>query len=142
MTSEFDPLTFPTFSVPAIWTYQKPPEGGQEFGNYLEAQALNGLIGTSDIFEVMLRLLLGLTDIERIYEPPEEYDPEIQGEWDDSIITFAFTKKVKPVEERRGEGVLTSEYIVEGSGSYRVELEYEKLTIQKISNYWDRPNYQ
>jgi hypothetical protein len=94
MTTEFDPTLFPTIDVPAIWNYAPPPEAGDGLIYYAEDQAKNGLIATADIFESILRLLIGYTDIKAEFDPPEGYDPEIQGEWDPSIKTFMFSRKI------------------------------------------------
>jgi len=54
-----------------------------------------------DAPEAVLRLLLGETEIQRLYQAPEDYDPAEQGEWDTEIMTFGPHRPIKLVEVER-----------------------------------------
>ena len=50
-----------------------------------------------------LRLSL-LTDFERALVPPQSYNADLQGEWDENLVTFAFKRPIKLVKaEREGD---------------------------------------
>jgi hypothetical protein len=131
MSGFLDPLTFPTIDVPAIWCPRKEKRLGSTLALSIEEQAKGSLLQSADLVEVVLRLIYGETEIERTFVPPEGYDPEVQGEWDESQVTFAFARKVKKVFEERNEQCLQMEYQVDGSGRFRVEITPESFSIER-----------
>jgi hypothetical protein len=136
MPYAFDAQTFPTIDVPAVWCYQKPPADQAEFAGFVEQQAAGGLILSADTVESVLRLLLGLTRVEGVYDPPSGYDPELQGDWDGSILTFVFTRRIRKVAETRSEKELELEYQVENQGTFRVVIREDGVSIEKTSSYF------
>ena len=80
----------------------------------------------------MLRLLLNETAIERASEPPAGFDPDLQGEWDDSLVTFAFRRRVKLTREQRLPDKLVLEYKVEDAGYWMLEIAPDTVTIGRI----------
>jgi glucokinase len=80
--------------------------------------------------------LLGLTRVEGVYDPPSGYDPELQGDWDGSIMTFVFTRRIRKVAEIRTEKELELEYQVENQGTFRVVIREDGVSIEKTSSYF------
>ena len=77
-------------------------------------------------------MLLDETAIERLYEPPEGYDPEQQGEWDESTLTFAFKRGARLESvEREGDSLVVI-YNLEGAGYWELEITPERVVIQRI----------
>jgi hypothetical protein len=135
MSPAFDAQTFPTIDVPAVWCYRKPPEERPEFAAFVEQQAVGGLLLSADPVEIVLRLMLGLTQVEGVYDPPPGYDPELQGEWDGDTLTFVFKRRIRKVGEVREYGAIRLEYQVQGSGTFQVVIEEEKVAIERTSSY-------
>jgi hypothetical protein len=129
MSGVLDPLTFPTLGVPAIWCPQKEKLLGNPLALRIEEQAKGSLLLSADLVESILRLLYGETEIERVYDPPKGYNPELQGEWDGSQLTFAFRRQVKKVREVRDDQSLGMDYQIEGCGRFRVEITPDSFSI-------------
>jgi hypothetical protein len=77
-------------------------------------------------------MLLEDTSIERAYGPPEGYDDELQGKWDDSLLAFSFKHKVKIEKVERESNYLYIEFKISDLGSWSMEIETEKVTIERI----------
>jgi hypothetical protein len=131
MSGYLDPLTFPVLDVPAIWCPQKEKVLGNPLATSIEEQAKASLLASADTVEAILRLLHGETAIDRVFEPPQGYNPDVQGEWDDDAVTFAFHRRVEKIREIRDEQSLLLEYQMEGCGRYRVEITPERFSIEK-----------
>jgi hypothetical protein len=131
MSGYLDPLTFPVLDVPAIWCPEKEKEFGNPLAASIEAQAKASLLASSDTVEAILRLLYDEAEIERIYEPPPGYNPEVQGDWDDEQVTFAFRHRVEKIGEQRDDEMLRMEYRMEGCGQYSVEITPVSFSIIK-----------
>ncbi len=132
MPGVIDPETMNTEGLPGIWSPVQWELTEEERVDELEAQSTASLLWAVDIPEAIIRLLLQETEIERLFEPPEEYDPEIQGEWDEKLITFGFRKPIEVVKEERDTNYLYLEYKVADSTYWSVEIEPEKVTIERI----------
>lgn len=98
----------------------------------IESQATASLLWSVSIPETILRLLLDETDIERIYTPPEGYDPELQGEWDDSLVTFSFKRPIKFENIVREQDFLSMKLKVADFGYWAIEIEPGKVTIERL----------
>ncbi len=125
MPSIIDPLTINTDALPCIWSpvqWELTPE----------EQATASILWTADVPEAILRLLLNETKIERTFAPPEGYDPEKQGEWDVSLVTFNFKRKISLLKEERSPDRLYLEYMVDDLGTWAIEIEPENVSISRI----------
>lgn len=131
MSGYLDPLTFPVLNVPAIWCPQKEKEMGNHLAESIEEQAQASLLASADIVEAVLRILDGETGIERVFNPPQGYNPEVQGDWDDQLVTFAFRRRVEKIREERDDELLRMEYRMEGCGQYSIEITAEGFSIEK-----------
>jgi hypothetical protein len=85
-----------------------------------------------DIPEAILRLLLAVTEIERVYEPPPGYDPEQQGEWDESLVTFAFKRQFILDTVQRDPESLLAVYKIEGAGYWQVEIGPDRVILERV----------
>lgn len=132
MPGVIDPDTMNADRLPGIWSPVQWELREEERITELETQATASLLWSVDKPEASLRLLLEETEIERVFEPPEDYDPEIQGEWEKDMVTFAFTKPIKLVKAEREHDFLYLEYKLGDSGYWFIEIEPEKVTIQRI----------
>ncbi len=131
MAGVLDPLTFPTLDVPAIWCPRKEKRLGNALAQRIEEQARGSLLVCADPVESVLRVIYGETEIERALIPPEGYDPAIQGEWDESLVTFAFARRVRKISEERNEQSLRLEYEMAGSGRFFVEITPDGFSISR-----------
>lgn len=98
----------------------------------IEAQAQASLLSVIDNPETILRLLLNECEIERAYAPPEGFDPELQGEWDDSLVTFKFKHAIELVEVTREANFLYVEYDLGDFGHWAMEIEPEKFSLARV----------
>jgi hypothetical protein len=85
-----------------------------------------------DIPETILRLLLGETEISRALDPPEGFDPDKQGEWDSSLVTFAFKRPIHLDTVHRDGDHLTVVYKLEGAGYWQLEITPDRVTIERV----------
>jgi hypothetical protein len=98
----------------------------------LENQSAASLLWAVDMPEAILRLLLDETAIERLYAPPEGYDPELQGGWDESLVTFGFKRPIRLERiERDGERVSVL-YKLDGAGYWLMEFTPERVVIERV----------
>lgn len=84
--------------LPGIWSPVQWDLTDEQRNQELETQATASLLATVDAPEAILRLLLAETGIKRAYEPPEGYNSDEQGEWDENLITFQFKRSIKLVK--------------------------------------------
>lgn len=127
-----DPETMNADDVPAIWSPVQWELSEAERIQELESQAIASLLRTADIPETILRLLLDETEIERAFEPPEDYNPEEQGEWDQDLLTFQFRRHLTLEHVEREQDYLYVEYKVEDLGYWALEIEPEKVSIYRL----------
>ena len=85
-----------------------------------------------DVPEAILRLLLSETRIERTYEPPDGYDPEVQGEWDEQLLAFKFKTPIRLDDVVRESNKLTVAYHFGELGYWCLEIMPEKVTIERL----------
>jgi hypothetical protein len=88
MPGVIEPETINVDKLPGIWSPVQWELSEEERIQELHTQATASLLWAVDIPEAILRLLLGLTGIDRSLDPPEDYDAELQGEWDPKLVTF------------------------------------------------------
>jgi hypothetical protein len=132
MSSIIDPQTINTDDLPCIWSPVQWELSPEEHAQELEEQATASLLWAADAPEAMLRLLLDETKIERAFEPPDGYDPEKQGDWDVSLVTFQFKRTITLVKEERSLDCLYLEYKVADYGYWAVKIEPENVSIFRL----------
>jgi hypothetical protein len=132
MPSIIDPETMHIDDLPGVWNPIQWEITEQERILEVENQAKASLLSGVDVPEAILRLLLEETDIERAYAPPQGFDPEMQGDWDEELITFVFKRRFRLDSVDRKPEELTVVYHIEGLGYWSVEVEHERVTIERI----------
>ena len=132
MPAVIDPETLYVDDLPGIWSPVQWDLTEGERIQELEEQATASLLWAIDAPEAILRLLLGETDIERAYEPPKGFQPEQQGEWDESILTFQFKRQIRLEHVEREPDRLYVEYHFGDLGYWALEIEPERVTIQRV----------
>ncbi len=132
MPAIIDPETMYVDDLPGIWSPVQWALDPEEKQKEQEEQATASLLWAIDAPEAILRLLLSETDIERAYGPPPGYDAEQQGEWDDSLLTYQFKRRVNLEHMERERDYLYVEYKVEDLGYWSLEITPEKVCIEKI----------
>lgn len=132
MPGVIDPETMNADNLPGIWSPVQWELNAEERAQELENQATASLLWSVDVPEAVLRLLLQETTIERLFAPPEDYEPEDQGEWDEKLVTFGFQKPIKLVKVEREHNFLYLEYKFGDYGYWSFEIEPEQVTISRI----------
>ncbi|MEN6300727.1 MAG: hypothetical protein ABFD51_12605 [Anaerolineaceae bacterium] len=132
MPSIIDPQTINADDLPVIWSPVQWELNFEERAQELEEQATASLLWAADTPEAILRLLLNETAIERVFAPPEDFDPVKQGEWDVSLVTFQFRRRMKLVKEERTPNSLYLEYKIDDLGYWAIKIEPENVSIFRI----------
>ncbi len=132
MPGAIDPETMDADDLPGIWSPVQWELTEDERIQEVEDQAKASLLWSVDAAEAILRLLLQETDIERLFEPPEGYDPQVQGEWDSDLVTFGFQRPIELVKVERERDFLYLEYKFGDMGYWSIEIEPQKVTIERI----------
>lgn len=132
MPSVIDPQTIHVDELPAIWSPVQWELTEEERVEAINEQATASLLWTMDAPEAILRLLLNETEIQRLYQAPEDYDPEEQGEWDEEILTFSSYRSMKLIEVERESEYLRLVYNCGDLGYWEFVIEPEKVTIERI----------
>lgn len=132
MPGVIDPERINVDVLPGIWTPVQWEMNEEERKTELEQQATASLLWSIDVPEAILRLLLSETRIERTYEPPEGYDPEVQGEWNGELVVFKFRNSIGLDDVIREPNKLTVAYNFGDLGYWCIEIEPEKVTIERI----------
>ena len=132
MPSVIDPETMNVDELPGIWSPVQWELSAAEKARELEVQATASLLQAVDIPEALLRLVLNETGIDRAYEPPRGYDPDQQGEWDQSLVTFQFKRPMRLERVMREGDFLYVEYNCGDLGYWSLEIEPERVAIQRI----------
>ena len=132
MPGIMDPETINIDKLPGIWSPVQWELSDEERVRELEDQATASLLWAVDSPEAILRLLLSETQIERSYEAPEGYDPEIQGEWNKEIVTFQFRRPIQVERVEREPNYLYIEYKFDELGTWAVEIEPDGISIQRL----------
>ncbi len=132
MPAIIDPETMNADDLPGIWSPVQWELTVEELVQEQDTQATANLIWSVDVPEAILRLLLQETDIQRRAEPPEGYDPAEQGDWNPEIRTYGFRRSIELIKEVREPNYLYLEYKFEDLGYWSLEIEPEKVTIERI----------
>lgn len=132
MTSVIIPETIHVDDLPGIWSPVQWELSEAERAAELEQQANASLMWTVNVPEAVLRLLLEETAIERAFEPPPGYDPEQQGDWDESLVTFTFKRRIHLEAEERTPDTLAVVYKLDGAGYWQIEFSPERVVIERI----------
>jgi ABC-type dipeptide/oligopeptide/nickel transport system ATPase component len=88
--------------------------------------------GKSSLAKAILRLLLEETDIKRLFEPPDSYNPAEQGDWDEKLITFGPKRTIKLESMERKPTRLELVYNFGDLGWWEFVIESEKVSIARI----------
>ena len=132
MPGVIDPERINIDTLPGIWTPVQWEMTDEERKTELEQQATASLLWSVDIPEAILRLLLSETRIERTFEAPEGYNPDTQGEWDPELIAFKFRIPMRLDDVGREPNKITAAYNFGDLGYWCIEIEPEKVTIERI----------
>lgn len=132
MPEVIDPETMNIDELPGIWSPVQWELSPEERLAEAEAQAQSSLLANIDVPEAILRLLLNEYAIGRAYTSPEGYDPEVQGEWDENILTYAFTKPVTLEQVERNRDRLVVIYQFANLGKWMIEVQPERVVIERI----------
>jgi len=132
MPSIIDPETMHVDDLPGVWNPIQWEITEQERIQEVESQAQASLLSGVDVPEAILRLLLEETAIERAYSPPDGFDPEMQGDWDEELITFVFKRAFRLDSVNREPDKLTVVYRIEGLGHWCIEIEHERVSIERV----------
>lgn len=132
MPGVIDPETINVDILPGIWTPVQWEMTEDEQQTELEQQATASLLWSIDMPEAILRLLLSETRIERSFDAPEGYKPELQGEWNDELVAFKFRIPIRLADLGREHDKLTVAYDFGELGYWCIEIEPEKVTIERL----------
>ena len=132
MPSVIDPQTIHVDELPALWSPVQWELTEEERIEAVNEQATASLLWTMDAPEAILRLLLNETEIQRLYQAPENYDSEEQGEWDEEILTFGPYRSMKLIEVEREPEYLRLVYNCGDLGYWEFNIEPESVTIERI----------
>jgi len=132
MPSVIDPQTIHVDELPAIWSPVQWELTEEEHVEAVNEQATASLLWTMDAPEAILRLLLNETEIQRLYQTPDDYAPAEQGEWDEGILTFGPYRSMKLIEIERDRDYLRLVYNFGDLGYWEFMIEPEKVTIERI----------
>lgn len=132
MPGIFDPETTQADNLPGVCSPVQWELNESERVFELEDQAKSSLMWAVDSPETILRLLLNECEIERTYKPPKGYSPQIQGEWDDSLVTFMFKRAIELVKVEREREYLCVEYKVQDLGYWVIEIMPDRVEIRRV----------
>ena len=132
MPGIIEPETIEVDKLPGVWSPVQWELTEEERRLELHEQATASLLWSVNMPEALLRLVLGETDIQRIFDPPPGYDPEVQGEWNNELVTFAFKKPIRLEREAHENGDLILELSIEGAGTWRMEFYEEQVVIERV----------
>ena len=132
MPGDIDYETIHVDELPTIWSPVQHELAPEEHAKELQDQATASLLWASPVPEQILRVLLNETAIDRTDQPPTGFDPDLQGEWDDALITFAFKRAIHLTREERTPERLVLEYKLEDAGTWLFEITRDTLTIGRI----------
>ena len=132
MPIEIDPETMNVDDLPGIWSPVQWELSEDERIQELEMQATASLMWTVDAPEAILRLLLDENEIDRAFDPPEGFDTDLQGEWDESLLTFKFKHRLKLIKVERERDYLYIGYQVADLGKWAIEVEPDDVHIYRL----------
>ena len=132
MPKIIDPETTHVDDLPGVWSPVQWELTESERIGELEQQTQASLLWAVDNPETILRLLLNECEIERALDPPKAYDPDVQGDWNDKLITFRFKREFQMIKVERDKDYLYVEYKAEDLGYWSIEMAPENVNIQRI----------
>ena len=132
MPGVIDPETMNVDDLPGIWSPVQWELTEEERNREIEEQARASLLWAVDAPETILRLLLDETGIERLFAPPDGFDTEAQGEWDESLVTFGFRRGIKLDRLTRDREYLEAVYNFGELGYWAVEVTPERVVIERV----------
>jgi hypothetical protein len=132
MPSIIDPGTIHVDELPPIWSPVQWELTEEERVDAINEQAVASLLWAMDAPEAVLRLLLSETEIKRLYQQPDDYDPVEQGQWDPEILTFGPYRPMKLIEVERERDYLRLVYNCGDLGYWEFVIEPESVTIERI----------
>jgi hypothetical protein len=132
MPSIIDPQTLYVDDIPAIWSPVQWELDEEERIQAVEEQATASLLWSMDAPEAILRLLLDETGIQRLFKPPDGFDPVEQGEWDEERITFGPKRSIKLESIDRTPTRLELVYNFADLGMWEFIIESEKVSLTRI----------
>ena len=132
MPNVIDPETMNVDELPGIWTPVQWPLSEDERLQELETQATASLLYAVDTPEAILRLLLNETAIERTFDPPQGFDPELQGDWNSDLVTFQFKREIRLEKVERSPESLYVEYKFGELGYWAFEIAPDSLQIYRL----------
>ena len=131
MPIDIDPETINADKLPGIWSPVQWEMSEDEQIVELEQTAIASLLWIVDIPETIIRLLLDENGIEQAYKPPKGFDPDMQGEWDNDMVTFKFKRTIELVNSERSHDHLYLEYKIEDLGTWVFEIESDNVNIYR-----------
>jgi hypothetical protein len=132
MPTRMDPETINVDNLPGIWSPVQWELTEDERIQELGEQATASLLWAVDVPEAVIRLLLNETDIDRAFAPPDGYDLDIQGEWDNELVTFKFRRSFELLHVERERDSLYVEYKIESLGNWGIMIEDDQVTISHL----------
>jgi hypothetical protein len=132
MPGVIDHETIHVDNLPTVWSPVQRELSPEEHAKELEEQATASLLWASPVPEQILRILLNETAIDRSEEPPDGFDPDVQGEWSETLLAFAFTRAIHLTREERTSDRLVLEYKLEDAGYWLFEITHDTVTIGRI----------
>ena len=132
MPKDIDPQTINADNLPGIWSPIQWELSEEEQLMEIEEQSTASLLFSVDPPEAILRLLLNEYAIERAYEQPKGYNPELQGDWDSDLVTFKFKRAITLNRIERNSEDLYLEYKVEDLGTWVIEIGNDNVDIYRI----------
>lgn len=132
MPKDIDPETINVDELPGIWSPVQWEMDEDERIFELESQATASLLWGVDTPEAILRLLLMEHAIDRAFGPPEGYDPEVQGEWNEQLLTFKFKRPIRLIRAEREANYLYIEYDFGELGQWALEIEPDIVNISRM----------
>ena len=132
MPSVIDPETINVDELPGVWSPVQWELDEEERAQELDTQATASLLFAVDVPEAILRLLLTEYQIDRALDPPANYDPDQQGEWDETLLTFQFNRTIRLVKSERTQDRLYVEYYLADLGYWALEIEPENVRIYRL----------
>jgi hypothetical protein len=132
MPIDINPETMNVDELPGIWSPVQSPLSDEERIEELELQSTASLLYAVDVPEAILRLLLDEMEIERAFDPPSGFDPNMQGEWDRDIVTFKFSRPIRLIKVDRQTDYLDVEYDFQGLGRWIFKIKPDEVNIRRI----------
>ena len=132
MPIDIDPETINVDELPGIWSPVQWELDENERIFELENQATASLLWSVDAPEAILRLLLMEHAIDRAFGPPDGYNPESQGEWNDELLTFKFKRPIRLIRSEREANYLYVEYDFGDLGQWAIEIEPDLVNISRL----------